>query len=148
MNDKLKKYTHKEINQAAMAARIEAERIHTLEAIRQQHPINTNLQTEATLGSIGYHRYEEYPIQGFIHFLKTEVERGATHINFEFYDDDSSLLINSNKMKSETPQEWMDRVTKIRDRMLDQIYGTKQREMLAHNEKIDTYLRLKKELGE
>jgi hypothetical protein len=148
MSDKLKKFTHKEINEAAMAARNAAELVYSLATIREQNPINKMLRSEGRTGSINYYRYNEYEIESLINFLVAEKENGATHFSVAFDNDDSELLISTEKMKAETPAEWMERVTQIRDRKLDQVYGQKQREMLAQNEKIETYLRLKRELGE
>lgn len=149
---KAKKYTTKEINDAAMAARKAAELTYTLDHVRQRNPINERLRQEATLDSEEYKQYADHDIQKIVNFLQAQQAKGATHVNFSWstgeWADDEPMTMTCIKKKSETPDEWMARVTACRDRLLDNEYAKKQQEMLNFNRRVDEYNRLRKEFGE
>lgn len=141
------KYTHKEINDASMAARKAAELIYTDEKVRAMHPINTTLHVEERLMTTNWNKREYIKLDRFIEQLQEELRRGATHFELTWstaeWCEDDPADVEFVKMKTETQAEWDFRIEQTREKYLQDAYRKVQSEMLKYNEDLNLFLALK-----
>jgi len=148
-----KLYTHKEINDASMAARKEAELVHTVEKLKEQYPLNTTLKIEQRIMTTTWSEREPIHLATFIEQLQYEMDtHKATHVELtvsraEWCDGDG-VDVEFVRMKAETQEEYDARIAAIRENLLNQAYGRVQQEMLRHNDQVRLYRDLKTKFGD